>query len=162
MSVEIHAALIGGAFTGAIVLLGIVLDNAIGRRSQRRTGAQAAMRRLVVTHAQILSPISELNPDQSGYPMKDLSWGARRDEVLLDLETIRQSAWIPKKKAIENAADDVLSITAGLTIRFAKSGWSAPVTLNEMLEASERIGRLSRIVVGERKQLDEDIRKFIG
>jgi hypothetical protein len=150
VSVEIHAAMLGGVLGGLVVVGGVLLDHGLRVRSESRKGAKAAVRRLTLILPRVITPLINI-PGHPDFPTRDEQWGRDSDEVS---DLLHQLRFETRSRELHQLVDEVQAEVSGLTMRFMNRGWTAPVTLEEYLSLNERVGHLLREIFGPRAQHD--------
>jgi hypothetical protein len=122
MSVEIHAAIVGGVLAGASVVLGIVGTESLRRAHERRSIVQTNATTIAVTYAWVLGAMAD-EPWAAQLDTTSKEWKeAHADLVRRLTECIAQSRGFHRARKVRRRAETLGALVVGYSMRFRSAG----------------------------------------
>jgi hypothetical protein len=161
ISEAIHAALVGGTMTAAVVVFAVVGEAWIVRLQERRAGIEAAVMELARLLPRVVVPISEMWIEDETHETGPFSpWAAEREQVDQLLQSVVQKARWPmrRSRAIKGAARD-------LQARFAAAThlWNIGRHRTTMDEYTQMLpNELHGLVFGKSQPVDDLFARYVS
>ena len=160
MSVEITAAIIGGAISGAVVLVGILLAEYLARRRERDHQLRSAVRRLVLKVPEALTYAGPFPPDDRrldyGSPGRVAFFDMNEDLAEIDLLSRRRGG-----KEMAQVREQVTDLSARLLAVQLRLGRDITLSMEEIWAITAKGSPLVNTVFGERQVNDELTRHYV-
>lgn len=160
ISVEIHAAIVGGVISGGVVLLGVLVAEGMRRRSARTEELRQATRLVVIRYAIAMSYLTETPPDEHGFSLGSPGWEVYQEVfvALVGIDVASRSKWSRRCDDIRQARED---LSARLhTAWYLYTTKKAVVSMDQYMSASGVVADLNRAVFGERDTIDALLDKY--
>jgi hypothetical protein len=159
VSVEIQAALIGGALSGAVVLVGVLLAEYLVRRRQREDQLKAAVQRLALTAAKALIYAGPTPPSPDRLSFGSAGWVAFNEtyQVLYEIELLSRRGVSTHAKQVREQANDLNAKLFAVSSRLQRG---IVLTEEELWSLTGDCGQLSVTVFGPSPYLEELFRRY--
>jgi hypothetical protein len=160
VSVEIHAAIIGGALAGLVVVLGVVLTEWLTRIRTRGHEVGQAAHDLVINLPIALLYMSSAPPDDDKPGFGSKAWEAnqRVTDAMFRIDRLTRRRPMRHRQAIRRELDDLSARFTALEVR----NYQGQMYTARDLQLRVNAGRLFQAAVGDREgPLDEAIERYI-
>jgi hypothetical protein len=160
MSIEIHAAIIGGVIAGSVVLVGVLFTEWLARRRGHRQRLRAAVQEIIITLPIYLSFISTDPPPnlEPGISVGTPGFGYRDTFIraVFEAEAETRRFRFRHREEVRAAIDELLTQTAAADIRFYGGQLLSREDLYQLTEHN-----LSSLVYGGRALIDDDVSDYV-
>ena len=159
ISVAIHAAIVGGVISGAVIVAGILITEWLTRVRNRSDAIRTATHIVVMRLPVALAYMSDNPPSAQRVEFGTAGWNAYQEvqAALVEIDAASRHRGIRHRIVIRDAHED---LTARL---FA--AWYRCVTRGLYLTEEERLTfgteRLTSAVLGERQPFDDRFNRYI-
>ena len=158
MSVEIHAALIGGLITGVVILAGVLAEHTLSRRRALRADAEAAALSLPNRTATLWTGVVR----QSLSPRAAEPIAAEVNDLLSRIRVGSGGFGPRRRRSIEAAVRRVLAIHFVVNTEAVNRPFidEPEVGTAVLLDASTYVQDLRNLVLGDSEMIDDQIETY--
>jgi hypothetical protein len=158
ISVEIHAAIVGGLISGAVVLLGVLLAEGLRRGWERRQALRRAIRVIVQQLPIAMIFLTENTPDERRWNIESPGWIIYQQvmSACTEADTASRSRWTRHRAEVRAALDEIVARMSAAAIRSASGHL---VTVAQL--SSIPTDQLTLAVFGKRNTIDDRLIGYV-